>query len=249
SESDVIVTCTTAHQPFLGIADVRPGTFVAAIGADNPEKSEIEPALMAKSRAVTDVRALCAVMGDLHHAVRAGAMTEADVHADLALKGHPESFQISEATGQIFINLPSVHAIGVVDRRAAREKAAWPTRSLSGNYPMALDDAAKHVIVAFRDPPRLAVYAMADGASVAERETCGDSDDIFFDTKRKRVYVICGAGFIDVFDAAASYQPIARIPTVSGARTALFIPSLDLLALGRASGNEPAAIWLYRAAP
>ena len=83
SESDVIVTCTTAHQPFLGIADVRPGTFVAAIGADNPEKSEIEPALMAKSRAVTDVRALCAVMGDLHHAVRAGAMTEADVHAEL----------------------------------------------------------------------------------------------------------------------------------------------------------------------
>ena len=169
--------------------------------------------------------------------------------ADIALKGHPESFQISEATGQIFINLPSVHAIGVVDRRAAREKAAWPTRSLSGNYPMALDDAAKHVIVAFRDAPRLAVYAMTDGASVAERETCGDSDDIFFDTKRKRVYVICGAGFIDVFDAAASYRPIARIPTVSGARTALFIPSLDLLALGRASGNEPAAIWLYRAAP
>jgi len=82
-ESDVIVTCTTTHVPYLGIADVRPGTFVAAIGADNPEKSEIEPALMARARVVTDVTAQCAVMGDLHHAIRAGAMTEADVHAEL----------------------------------------------------------------------------------------------------------------------------------------------------------------------
>jgi hypothetical protein len=116
---------------------------------------------------------------------------------------------------------------------------------------MALNDAAKYVIVAFRDPPRLAVFAMADGASVAERETCGDSDDVFFDSKRKRVYVICGAGFIEVFDAEAhAYQCGARIPTVSGARTGLFIPALDLLAVAvRASGKEPAAIWLYHAMP
>jgi len=170
--------------------------------------------------------------------------------ADIPLKGHPESFQLSN-TGEIFVNLPSVHAIGVVDPLTGREKASWPTRKLGGNFPMALDDAAKHVIVAFRDPARLAVYAMADGASVTERETCGDSDDVFFDGKRKRVYVVCGAGSIDVFDAqGAAYQRVARLPTVSGARTALFIPSLDLLAVGvRASGKEPAAIWLYRAMP
>lgn len=169
--------------------------------------------------------------------------------ADIPLKAHPESFQLSE-TGQIFVNLPSGHAIGVVDRRAGQEKASWPTKNLSGNYPMALDEGGGHVIVAFRDPPRLAVFAMADGASVATRETCGDSDDVFFDAKRKRVYVICGVGFIDVFDAAASYERIARIPTASGARTGLFIPALDILALGvRASGSEPAAIWLYRASP
>lgn len=82
-ESDVIVTCTTAHTPYLGPADVRPGTFVAAVGADNPEKNEIEPALMAKARVVTDVTAQCAVMGDLHHAIRAGAMRETDIYAEL----------------------------------------------------------------------------------------------------------------------------------------------------------------------
>jgi len=170
--------------------------------------------------------------------------------ADIPLPAHPESFQLG-AGGEIFVNLPSVHAFGVVDRSTGRQKASWPTRNLGGNYPMALDDAAKHVIVAFRDPARLAVFAMADGASVAVRETCGDSDDVFFDAKRKRVYVVCGAGFIDAFDAQdGAYQRLARIPTVAGARTGLFISSLDLLAIAvRASGKQPAAIWLYRTTP
>ena len=81
--SDVIATCTPAHAPFLDVADVRPGTFIAAIGADNPEKSEIVPALMARARVVTDLTAQCAHMGDLNHAIRAGAMRQADVHAEL----------------------------------------------------------------------------------------------------------------------------------------------------------------------
>ena len=170
--------------------------------------------------------------------------------SDIPLKAHPEGFQLSE-TGQIFVNLPNQRGIGVLDRAAGHETANWPTRHLGGNYPMALDDVAKQVIVAFRDPARLAVFAMADGASLAERETCADSDDVFLDGKRKRVYVVCGAGFIDVFDAeAGAYRPLARVPTVAGARTGLFIPSLDLLALAiRASGKEAAAIWLYRALP
>ncbi|HZY12400.1 MAG TPA: ornithine cyclodeaminase family protein [Beijerinckiaceae bacterium] len=82
-ESDVIVTCTSAKVPFLRPDDVRPGTFIAAIGADNPEKSEIEPALMARARVITDVTAQAAHMGDLNHAIRAGAMREADVHAEI----------------------------------------------------------------------------------------------------------------------------------------------------------------------
>ncbi|MEN3376122.1 MAG: hypothetical protein V7604_1477, partial [Hyphomicrobiales bacterium] len=81
--SDVIVTCTPAHAPFLGVADVRSGTFIAAIGADNPQKSEIEPALMAKARVITDLTEQCCHMGDLNHAIRSGAMQIADVHAEL----------------------------------------------------------------------------------------------------------------------------------------------------------------------
>jgi alanine dehydrogenase len=82
--ADVIVTCTTARKPFLDTSDVPPGAFIAAVGADNPEKNEIAPALMAKAAVVADVLAQCLVMGDLHHAVKAGAMTAGQVRAELA---------------------------------------------------------------------------------------------------------------------------------------------------------------------
>lgn len=82
-QSDICVTCTPSRQPLLGPDDVAPGTFIAAVGADNPEKQELHPALMAKSKIVTDVLEQCAVMGDLHHALQAGAVTRAYMHAEL----------------------------------------------------------------------------------------------------------------------------------------------------------------------
>lgn len=82
-QSDVIVTCTSASQPFLTSDMVRPGTFIAAVGADNPHKSEMAPELMARASVVADSLDQCAHMGDLHHAIDAGSMTRGDVHAEL----------------------------------------------------------------------------------------------------------------------------------------------------------------------
>ena len=82
--SDAIVTCTPASTPFLTPADVAPGSFIAAIGADSPAKSEIAPTLMAASKVVVDSLGQCAAMGDLHHALAAGAMRLDQVHAELS---------------------------------------------------------------------------------------------------------------------------------------------------------------------
>jgi alanine dehydrogenase len=81
--SDLIVTCTTSRTPFLQEADIRPGTFIAAVGADSPDKSELAPRLMARAKVVVDLLEQCLSMGDLHHAVAAGVMTAGDVHATL----------------------------------------------------------------------------------------------------------------------------------------------------------------------
>jgi len=85
---------------------------------------------------------------------------------------------------------------------------------------------------------------------LAEVDTCGDVDDLFFDRKRKRVYISCGQGFIDVLDARdPAFVRLARIATVPGARTSLFVPNADRLFLAvRAQGGQGAAIWVYRVA-
>jgi ornithine cyclodeaminase/alanine dehydrogenase-like protein (mu-crystallin family) len=80
-DADVVVTCTPSRSAILD--RVAPGTFVAAVGADSHEKQEIAPALMAASTVVTDVTEQCATIGDLHHAIAAGAMTREQVHAEL----------------------------------------------------------------------------------------------------------------------------------------------------------------------
>jgi hypothetical protein len=108
--------------------------------------------------------------------------------------------------------------------------------------PLALDEQG-HVLVVFRLPARLAVFQPQDGQLINAVATCGDSDDVFADHKHHRVYVSCGEGFVDVFAVQGnSYARISHIATVSGARTALFVPEIDRLFLAvRASGGAPAS--------
>ena len=82
--SDVVVTCTTAREPFLGLGDVAPGTFVAAVGSDHPEKQELEPELVAGALVYADSIEQCAVMGELHHAIGQEWMTRDEVAGELA---------------------------------------------------------------------------------------------------------------------------------------------------------------------
>jgi alanine dehydrogenase len=81
--ADVVVTCTPSQRYFVESGDVRLGTFVAAVGADNEHKQEIDPRLLATCTVVADSLDQCLRIGDLHHAVAAGLMVREDVHAEL----------------------------------------------------------------------------------------------------------------------------------------------------------------------
>ena len=176
--------------------------------------------------------------------------TEATL-ADIPLKAHPESFQLDPASSRIYVNVPDSREIAVVDRAAQKQVASWQVPEAGANFPMALDNEAKRVLAVFRHPPLLVALDAATGAVAAKIGTCGDADDVFVDAKRKRVYVSCGAGYIEVFAAeGGGYRSLARLPTASGARTSLFVPALDRLYLAvRATASEPAAIWVYRPEP
>jgi YVTN family beta-propeller protein len=169
---------------------------------------------------------------------------------DIPLKAHPESFQIEADSGRIFVNVPDAHAVAVADRSSEKQVATWPTDQ-GANFAMTLDRARGQILLVFRSSSRLVAFAMSDGKPVSSVETCGDVDDLFVDPKRSRIYVSCGAGFVDVFEANGSAnQRIAHVPTVGGARTSLFVPEIDRLFVAvRAKGAEPAAIWVFRPMP
>ena len=171
--------------------------------------------------------------------------------SDIRLKAHPESFRLDAGGERIFANVPEAGEIAIVDVAAGKQVAAIATHGARANFPMALDAETGRILSVFRNPPQLIVFAMADRRRIAGVPTCGDADDVFLDAKRRRIYVSCGSGAIDVLDATGdSYQRIAHIATVSGARTSLFVPERDRLYLAvRATGGEPAAIWVFRPSP
>ena len=121
---------------------------------------------------------------------------------------------------------------------------------LRSNFPMAIDHDVHRVLVAFRSPATLLALSSQNGRVAAKLETCGDADDVFVDPRRRRVYVSCGEGGVDVLEQSGTgYRHLARAPTVSGARTSLFVPELDRLFVAvRARSNQPAAIWVFRPA-
>jgi alanine dehydrogenase len=82
-ESDVCITCTTATEFFVRKEDVPPGMFIAAVGADDSHKQEIDPALLASQKVVADSLEQSCTIGDTHHAIAAGLMRKEDVHAEL----------------------------------------------------------------------------------------------------------------------------------------------------------------------
>lgn len=171
--------------------------------------------------------------------------------ADIPLKGHPESFRLDPTSSNILVNVPDSGHIAVVSREARKQIASWSTGNLRGNFPLTLDADRGRAISVFRHPARLQAYDMRTGQTLGGSDVCADSDDVFFDAKRLRVYVICGQGFVDVLDASGdAYTRVGRLPTSGGSRTGLFVAEIDrVLVAIRATAEDGAALWVYRPNP
>ena len=149
------------------------------------------------------------------------ATTNQRLNEEYKLGGEPESFQLEKSGPNIYVNVPESKEIVVINR-AAKQITHWPLQGVESNFPMALDEADHRLFVGVHVPPRLAVIDTKTGRLVAALPSVQDSDDLYFDADRKRVYMPGGEGFIYAFQMTDPdhYRLLARIATAIGAKTA-----------------------------
>ncbi len=164
------------------------------------------------------------------------AATNKRIESDFELGAHPESFQLEEKGPRIFVNL---------------EIEKWKLEEAGTNFPMALDEERHRLFVGARRPARLLVLDTESGKVIASLPGASDTDDMWYDATRKRIYVPSGEGFIFVYQQidADRYERIAKIPSAIGARTSVYTGqvgkhnSLYLAVPGRS--NRGAELWIY----
>jgi DNA-binding beta-propeller fold protein YncE len=183
-----------------------------------------------------------------------GALGVIDIAAgrlkeSIKLPAHPEAFQLEKSGKRLFVNVPGAKQIAVIDRDQRAVVSTWPMELFQANFPMALDEPNHRVFVGCRSPARLVVMDTRSGKFLQAIRIGKDTDDLFYDAKRKRVYVSCGEGVIDTVkeDGSGSYQVICSMPTAAGARTSFFSPELDSLYLAVPErGARKAEIRIYK---
>jgi DNA-binding beta-propeller fold protein YncE len=149
----------------------------------------------------------------------------------IKLSAHPEAFALEKQGKRIFVNVPNARHVAVIDREKGEVINKWGTDLALANFPMALDEANHRLFVGCRLPSRLVVLNTDSGDVVAKIDISSDSDDVFYDNKRHRIYAICGSGKIDIIEQTnpKTYKALTKVDTANGARTGLFVPERDTL--------------------
>ena len=146
------------------------------------------------------------------------------------LPAHPESFQIDESKGLMFVNVPDAGQMDVIDinKRSVIEKISL---KVGGNFPMALDTTNQVIFIGSRNPSKLVLIDANSLLIISENTISGDADDIFYDQRDSIIFVSCGSGVIDIFKQINSKNIILKenFRTSPGARTSLYVPELNKL--------------------
>jgi hypothetical protein len=179
------------------------------------------------------------------------AVTEAHVGDLKGSGGHVESFQLEKNGSRVFANVPADGSVvNVIDRKTGT-LAKWDLNGAKANYPMILDEANHRLFVVTRTPPLVVVLDTDTGKEVARVRVKAASDDAYFDAARKRIYVICGEGYVSVIQQndPDHYALVENVPTITGARTGGLLGANLYVAVpsGATGATDPAQLWVYQA--
>lgn len=159
----------------------------------------------------------------------------------IKLPAHPESFQIDESKGLIFVNIPDAKELDEinVNERKVTHKINLDVR---GNFPMALDTLTNIIFIGSRNPSKLVLLSANSLKIISDENISGDADDIFCGDADSLIFVSCGSGDLDIFKQISPGEIILTetIKTSPGARTSLYVPALKkiFIAAQKYDGNN-----------
>jgi hypothetical protein len=194
-------------------------------------------------------------VGHAEHALTAFDAKTFAVKATVKLPGQPEAFQLDSARSRAYVNTNAARgsAVAVIDLARHELVATYAPASARAFFPMALDGAGGRVFVGCRRPASVLALDARTGKELWSATIPADTDDLFFDAKRRRLYASCGEGFLAVLEEAEGgrYAVAEKLPTAKLARTGFFDPGSGRLYLGvpRGGGRPRPEVRVYQALP
>ena len=151
--------------------------------------------------------------------------------ANLSVATHPEALDIDAQTGRVFVNVADSNEVAVIDTATKAISAHWKLTKAANNVPMAFDPEHNLLLVACRTPGTVIALDAETGKELSTQPSAGGVDDLYYDSTLQRAYAISGAGEVDAYqvDGSKALHALGILHTAAGAKTALFVPSQNLL--------------------
>jgi DNA-binding beta-propeller fold protein YncE len=192
---------------------------------------------------------------------RAGALSIIDTRTNkqigvIRTDTHPGGIKIETSGPRIFVTLPGLPKVGVVDREKREETATWPLTGVPGVVALALDETHHRLFGGSRNPPMLIVLDTESGKQITQLDGVNGIDDLWYDAERNRIYASGGrgaaAGFVYVYQQkdADRYELTAKVPTRANAQTSIWVPQHNRYYVSAsANDKEDAAILVFEPQP
>jgi len=154
--------------------------------------------------------------------------------ANLPVATHPEALEIDPQSRRVFANIAESNEVAVIGAKSKDIVAHWKLTKAGDNVPLVFDADHHLLLVACRTPATLLALDAGTGKELASAASAGQADDLFYDSSLHRIYLISGAGEVDSYQVGEgnSLQVLPAVHTVSGAKTALFVQSQNVLYVG-----------------
>jgi DNA-binding beta-propeller fold protein YncE len=172
------------------------------------------------------------------------------IKADIKLAAGAEQFVLETGRPRLYLNITSRNELVVIDTDSNKVTTTYPLKLAGANVAIDMDEPNHRLFIGCRKEPKLVVMDTETGKEITSLPIGGEVDNVFFDARRKRIYAVCGEGFVSVIRQvdADKYEALDKVPTEKTARTGLLDSEGGrfFVAVPKLTGKEAPEVRVYK---